>query len=76
MPDKPILQDIVRRLMWRRGWCTIFELQAAISQEHGRWLSDAGLSARVRDQRKGKYGGFIVECRLGKGRTYEYRLKH
>ena len=78
MTDKPspAMLDIVRRLMWRKSWITVFELQRDILLLYNRPASDSGLTARIRDLRKGKNGGWTVECRVGKGQTYEYRLIH
>lgn len=70
------VNDIVRRIMWRGGWLTVFHLKAAFNMETGKHLSDSGLTARIRDQRKSKHGGWTVACRLGKGKSYEYKLIH
>lgn len=63
--------DLMRDGQWR----TLAEIKNALGA-HG--FSDissiAGISARLRDFRKKKYGGFRVECkRIGVGQ-YRYRL--
>lgn len=50
----------------------------------GRWLSlkdfqgvkgsDSGISARIRDARKPKFGGHKIVCRRDEGGVYRYKL--
>jgi hypothetical protein len=59
----------VRAVMSDRQWHTLAELAAAAQ------CSDASASARLRDLRKGRFGGHVVECqRYGKGMPCKYRL--
>lgn len=52
------------------GWVTLSEIQAITGG------SEAGISARVRDLRKAKHGGWNIERRLRRGHTglWEYRI--
>lgn len=57
--------------IWRMPW----ELCNAIKRQTGTLISDSSSSARLRDLRKPKYGGHVVEKRIRYGsRAYEYRL--
>ncbi len=62
----------VRELMADREWRTLHQIMVGI---HG--ISEAGVSARLRDLRKPRHGGHTVERRrLGEPRNglWEYRL--
>jgi hypothetical protein len=60
-------------VMVRGGWLTLSEIAAQTGDQ-----SEAAISARLRDLRKPKFGGFEVERRRrgeGKKGLWEYRLK-
>jgi len=52
------------------GWCSLVELERATG------YPQASISARVRDLRKPKFGGFNVQRRrrVGSPGTFEYRI--
>lgn len=58
-------------------WWTLSGLRARILRVHGVSCSEAGISARIRDARKPRFGGRTVERRRveGGGGTYEYRMR-
>jgi len=60
----------VRALMADGAWRTLGEIVAAIGGG-----SEAGVSARLRDLRKPKFGGFNVERRYRDRGVWEYRVK-
>lgn len=62
------LLDRVRRLMLDGHWRTIGEIQRLVGG------SEAGVSARLRDFRKPRFGGYTVERRRIKGGLHEYRV--
>lgn len=57
-----------------RRWWTFAELRHEL-QHLGIAASEAGISARIRDLRKAKCGGYEVERRRVKGGLWEYRVK-
>jgi predicted transcriptional regulator len=59
----------VYRVMADQNWHTLDEIERATGHPQ------ASVSARLRDLRKPKFGGFTVEKRRGgAGGTWEYRL--
>ncbi len=72
---QPAMNAIVLGILQRRSWVKPSELQSMIFADYGRWISDAAATARCRDLRKSKYGGWTIECRPCKqSQSYEYRL--
>lgn len=61
--------DAVRNVMRGGEWITIALLARATGG------SEAGVSARLRDLRKPKFGGHTVERKRGEGGVFFYRLK-
>src|SRR5512133_1640830 len=59
--------DRVRELMSDGAWWTL----AALAERVG--ASEAGVSARVRDLRKPRFGGYVVE-RKREGSLFSYRM--
>lgn len=55
-------------------WWTLVELAAAVSKLYGRRVSEAAISARIRDLRKPKFGGHKVEPDNRGGGLWYYRL--
>ena len=54
-------------------WRTFAEIQARLEGMEI-LASEAGVSARLRDLRKPKFGGFVVEKRRRSAGVWEYRL--
>lgn len=65
--------DRVMRLMTDGEWRTLRQIADAIADVTGR-ASEAGVSARLRDLRKPKFGHHTVERRRVIGGLHEYRL--
>jgi hypothetical protein len=76
--DSPRLspQLVIVRDELRKGWRTLSDLQAVVSDALGRPVSEAGVSARVRDLRKNRFGNHTVERRRVSPTSglWEYRL--
>ncbi len=67
----------VRELMLSGGWWTIAQLIDAI-WKRGAGATQQGVSARIRDLRKPRFGGYVVERRHAPGGAaglYEYRIQ-
>jgi len=58
----------VFNLLATGGWWTLRDLAESVDG------SEAGVSARLRDLRKAKFGGYLVERRRVEGGLWEYRL--
>lgn len=61
--------DAVRRAMLSGGWWTLPRLAAYAKG------SEASVSARLRDLRKTKFGGYEIERRYVTNGVWEYHLK-
>jgi len=61
--------DQVRELMKERRWWTLRELWARIQG------SESAISARIRDLRKPKFGGYTILSRRRSKGLWEYRLE-
>jgi hypothetical protein len=64
-------------VMSKGDWLTLTEIQAYIHLRHRKRDSEAGISARIRDFRKPRFGGHTVEKRRRgdpKAGLHEYRL--
>lgn len=77
--DKPRLLsalNAVREIMADGKWRSLRELHMDIMTRHNKHVSESGISARIRDLRKLKFGGFEVTSRRrnGKESLWEYRL--
>jgi hypothetical protein len=59
----------VYKLMTDGAWHTLPELAKAVQG------SEAGVSARLRDLRKARFGGHVVDKRRVEGGLWEYRLE-
>lgn len=67
--------DRVRELMLDESvWWTLAEIKKWMFMEFGVAASEASISARLRDLRKAKFGGYLVECRIRSGALREYRV--
>lgn len=60
--------DRVRELMGDGRWRTLYDIRRAIGG------SEAGISARLRDLRKERFGGYTVEKERVSGGLWKYRL--
>jgi hypothetical protein len=60
--------EAVKRVAVGTGWWTVPELAKQVGG------SETGTSARLRDLRKDKFGGYCVECRRVEGGVWEYRV--
>lgn len=63
--------DAVRRWMLGHGWQSLVEI--ADGAGYG-VAAVASISARLRDLRKPKFGGYVVERRRRTAGTWEYRI--
>lgn len=54
--------DTVRKIMARGGWLTPWEIQRKLS-DLGRRRSGSSVTARMRDLRKLRYGGYRIRRR-------------
>lgn len=61
-------QDAVTRYMLAHDWVTLAELREAIG------ASETSVSARLRDMRKPRFGGYKVDRRRTDGGLHEYRV--
>jgi hypothetical protein len=73
---------IQHRAVWQvvrdENWRTLEEIIASIVAQGGREYATAAISARVRDFRKPRFGGFIVDIRARGDRhngLFEYRVR-
>lgn len=74
-PDVKRLVDMVRVIMKDGNWWTPWQLCDEIHANLGIRVSDASISARIRDLRKLQHGGHMVRIRKRSGsRAFEYRL--
>jgi hypothetical protein len=74
-PTIGTLNALVLTIMSDGNWYMPWELCAEVKRRTGVLISDSSSSARLRDLRKAKYGGHIVEKRRRQESTaYEYRL--
>ena len=77
-PEAHTMVNMVRNLLSNEAWWTSWELCNAIMVVKGIMVSDAGISARIRDLRKDKFGGHIIGSRKRAGkniRSFEYRME-
>lgn len=63
-------------LMGDHEWWTLEQLQRSLVQSFDIWASEASVSARIRDLKKPRFGGHIIERRRVEGGNglHEYRL--
>jgi len=70
------LNGMVYGILRQSGdWWAPWELCNAILSRHGVKVSDSSITARLRDLRKPRYGGHMIEKRRREGsKAFEYRL--
>ena len=74
-PAPLTLVGMVYEILRGGEWLTPYEIVRALQRKHNEWHSDSGVTARIRDLRKPRFGGFIIDKRLREGsRSFEYRL--
>jgi len=67
----------LKSIMLRGHWKTLPGLQVDVKKKCDVWLSETTVSARLRDLRKSKFGGYEIERRRMKNsKLYQYRLVH
>lgn len=65
----------VKAVMESGRWYTFSDLQTACYATCATYISEAGLSARIRDMRKEKYGSRTIESRKrAHSNVWEYRM--
>jgi hypothetical protein len=74
-PSVGTLNAIVLAIMSDGKYRMPWEICGIILRDHKIQISDASLTARLRDCRKAQFGSHTVEKRIREGsRAYEYRL--
>jgi len=67
--------EAVLYLLGDGRWWTVPELTRSVARLVGRTVSDSSTTARLRDLRKPKFGGHLVQSRRrNAGGSFEYRL--
>lgn len=64
----------VKTAMGNNQWWTIDQLETELMHKYGIRATPTGISARIRDLRKEKFGGYRVDNRNVSGGLWEYRL--
>jgi hypothetical protein len=69
-----VLFGVLNVALTRNQWLTLREMQARLA-EYGVAVQETTVSARLRDLRKQRFGGYRIERRVREGtRAREYRL--
>lgn len=67
--------DLLRKAKKRDEWYMPHEIRSLILRYHDKFFSESGISARIRDLRKDRYGAHTISKRRREGSTgYEYKL--
>lgn len=77
MSENTLQRQIVLAVMKDGRWRTLMELDRELMR-HGRIYLSTSISARLRELRNPKFGGWTVERRRREGatdRTQEYRIR-
>lgn len=73
--DAPKTREAIAELLSRGLWYTPEEITGYLQIAHRKMISGAACTARLRDMKKEKFGGFNVHSRPRKGRTsWEYTI--
>lgn len=75
---KAEMTDVQRvyEVMKSGDWFVPHAVRMAVGYRFGEWMSAESVTARIRDQRKARYGGFKVRRQRVTGtKHYEYRLE-
>ena len=65
--------EAVRDVMSAGTWCTISGITGLLQMQYRLLASEAGVSARIRDLRKAKFGACSIE-RMRRGGLFYYRM--
>lgn len=64
----------VRMAMQEGHWFTPYEVKGIIMHRYEKQMSDASITARMRDLRKQRFGGYTIDRRQREGtRSFEYK---
>jgi hypothetical protein len=67
--------EAIKECMLEGEWQTFESLKLTLRHFYGIGISEAGVSARIRDLRKVRYGGYVVERRpTSRKGVFEYCL--
>jgi len=69
-----VQREDVLEVMLCGGWSTFAEIQQIILTARDRFHPEASISARLRDLRKERFGGYAVNRRARRGNLYEYQV--
>lgn len=74
--DSPKIREVIRDLLSRGEAMTTYEVSTRLIFIMGKSFSESAISARIRDLRKPKYGGYTVISKPRQGCTaWEYRVE-
>lgn len=74
--DSPKIREVIRDLLSRGHAYSTYEVAGYLEITIGRRISESAVSARIRDLRKPKYGGYTVISKPRQGCTaWEYRVE-
>lgn len=66
--------EAIRELMLDNVWRTLPQIVLALRSRKGIHATEPGVSARLRDLRKSKFGAYNVERRRQSDHFFEYRI--
>jgi hypothetical protein len=67
--------NAVKDLMADGEWRTLQQIRTSLSKKYSKSVSESGVSARLRDLRKLRFGGFDMQSRRREGGPlWEYKL--
>lgn len=73
--DSPKIREVIRDLLSRGEAMTTYEVSTHLIFIMGKSFSESAISARIRDLRKPKYGGYKVKSKPRHGCTaWEYQI--
>jgi len=76
-PESTPIRHMVYQILCDGGWYMPHELVRFISSRWNILVSDATVTAKLRDLRKSKYGAHAIEKRQREGsKAYEYRMEN
>jgi len=68
------LLELVLEALRNRDWWTLRGLTEYVERRSERRASETSVSARLRDLRKRKFGGYVIERKNEGGGLFQYRL--
>lgn len=73
--DAPKTREAIAELLSRGHWYTSLEIVGFLQIAYNRPMTESAATARARELRKEKFGGYTVKCRIRQGCTAgEYRI--